>query len=124
MTTIARTPAPTATRCSFCGKRSQDVVKLIAGPGVYICNECVGLCAAILEQSPKKLSATVDWAEKLDDEELLQHLGWVAKTDAQIEESLKFFVDTLRARGVTWARIGEALGMTRQSAWERFSGEE
>jgi hypothetical protein len=29
-----------------------------------------------------------------------------------------------RAMGVTWARIGEALGITRQSAWERFSGEE
>jgi ATP-dependent Clp protease ATP-binding subunit ClpX len=33
-------------------------------------------------------------------------------------------VRMLRERGVTWARIGEALGMTRQSAWERFSGEE
>jgi hypothetical protein len=29
-----------------------------------------------------------------------------------------------RALGATWARIGDALGMTRQSAWERFSGEE
>jgi len=29
-----------------------------------------------------------------------------------------------RALGVTWARIGETLGMARQSAWERFSGEE
>ncbi len=36
-------------RCSFCGK-SQDVVKrLIAGPGVYICNECVELCSSIVE---------------------------------------------------------------------------
>ena len=30
-------------------------------------------------------------------------------------------VQRLRGRGVTWARIGESLGMTRQSAWERFS---
>ena len=36
-------------RCSFCGK-SQDVVKrIIAGPGVYICNECVGLCSSIVD---------------------------------------------------------------------------
>jgi hypothetical protein len=36
--------------CSFCGK-SQDVVRrLIAGPGVYICDECVALCTRILEQ--------------------------------------------------------------------------
>ena len=37
-------------RCSFCGKDKDHVEKLIAGPNsVYICNECVGLCQAILE---------------------------------------------------------------------------
>jgi ATP-dependent protease Clp ATPase subunit len=36
-------------RCSFCGKR-QGEVRLIAGPGVYICNLCVGLCNEILAQ--------------------------------------------------------------------------
>jgi ATP-dependent Clp protease ATP-binding subunit ClpX len=33
-------------------------------------------------------------------------------------------VSKARARGITWARIGAAIGMTRQAAWERFSGEE
>lgn len=37
-------------RCSFCGKSSEQVAKLIAGPSVYICDECVGLCNEILEQ--------------------------------------------------------------------------
>ena len=37
--------------CSFCGKSQDDVVQLIAGPGVYICNECVGLCDRILRDS-------------------------------------------------------------------------
>ncbi|HBL12819.1 MAG TPA: ATP-dependent Clp protease ATP-binding subunit ClpX [Cyanobacteria bacterium UBA11162] len=37
-------------RCSFCGKSSEQVGKLIAGPNVYICNECVALCNEILEQ--------------------------------------------------------------------------
>ena len=37
-------------RCSFCGKTQDEVRKLIAGPeGVYICNECVGLCSSIIE---------------------------------------------------------------------------
>ncbi|MGN1031606.1 MAG: ATP-dependent protease ATP-binding subunit ClpX, partial [Butyricicoccaceae bacterium] len=36
-------------RCSFCGK-PQGRVKLIAGPGVYICNECVGVCQSILNE--------------------------------------------------------------------------
>ncbi len=35
--------------CSFCGKSQHQVIKLIAGPSVFICNECVDLCAAILD---------------------------------------------------------------------------
>ena len=34
--------------CSFCGKHQRKVDKLIAGPGVYICNECVELCVEII----------------------------------------------------------------------------
>jgi len=34
--------------CSFCGKPEKDVTRLIAGPGVFICDECVGLCDALL----------------------------------------------------------------------------
>ncbi|TMA86671.1 MAG: hypothetical protein E6J74_31275 [Deltaproteobacteria bacterium] len=34
-------------RCSFCGKRENEVKKLIAGPRVNICEECVGLCVAM-----------------------------------------------------------------------------
>lgn len=37
-------------KCSFCGKSQEQVRKLIAGPGVYICNECVELCNEILEE--------------------------------------------------------------------------
>lgn len=36
--------------CSFCGKTQDEVQRLIAGPGVYICNECVELCESILEE--------------------------------------------------------------------------
>ncbi|MCC6750350.1 MAG: ATP-dependent Clp protease ATP-binding subunit ClpX [Deltaproteobacteria bacterium] len=36
--------------CSFCGKRRAEVRKLISGPNVYICDECVGLCNEIIEQ--------------------------------------------------------------------------
>ena len=35
-------------RCSFCGKAQTQVQRLIAGPGVYICDECIGLCNEIL----------------------------------------------------------------------------
>ena len=37
-------------RCSFCGKRQEQVKRIIAGPNVYICNECVDLCNSILHE--------------------------------------------------------------------------
>lgn len=37
-------------RCSFCGKAKDQVINLIAGPGVYICDNCVGLCEEIIEK--------------------------------------------------------------------------
>ena len=56
--------ASNLTMCSFCGKSHSEVKKLIAGPGVYICNECVGVCSDILEKelrsSPKKGKGKAD----------------------------------------------------------------
>jgi len=49
--------ASNLTMCSFCGKSHSEVKKLIAGPGVYICNECVDVCANILEKEIKSPSA-------------------------------------------------------------------
>lgn len=37
-----------AMRCSFCGKGKADVAKLIAGPQVFICNECVNICIEVV----------------------------------------------------------------------------
>ena len=42
--------ASNLTMCSFCGKSHSEVKKLIAGPGVYICNECVEVCSNILDK--------------------------------------------------------------------------
>lgn len=37
-------------RCSFCGKTQEEVRKIVAGPGVYICNECIDLCKEIIDE--------------------------------------------------------------------------
>ncbi len=37
-------------RCSFCGKSQEEVKKIVAGPGVYICNECIDLCKDIIDE--------------------------------------------------------------------------
>jgi ATP-dependent Clp protease ATP-binding subunit ClpX len=61
-------------KCSFCGKSQKQVKKLIAGPGVYICDECIDLCNEIIEEeltessevsfehlpSPREISAFLD----------------------------------------------------------------
>ena len=40
--------------CSFCGKSQKEVKKLIAGPTVYICDECIGLCNDIIAEEVEK----------------------------------------------------------------------
>ena len=120
--------------CSFCRKPPDAVARLVAGPGVFICNECVGLCAELIA-APAQASSSTDsqassadkvasWVRNMSDDDLLQHLPRVATAAAQVERQLTGWVRRARSRGITWTRIGESLGMTRQSAWERFSGED
>jgi ATP-dependent Clp protease ATP-binding subunit ClpX len=49
-------------KCSFCGKSQKQVKKLIAGPGVYICDECIDLCNEIIEEELAE-TAEVQWDE-------------------------------------------------------------
>ena len=111
----------TAMRCSFCGKDKSEVDRLIAGPGVFICNECVGLCEQLLSGRPMPSFPPLDGKS---DDELLADMARLYATRGQVETAVQDRVLRLRSRSVTWARIGEALGISRQSAWERFSGEE
>ncbi len=45
--------------CSFCGKSQNDVRKLIAGPGVYVCNECIDICNEIINDDEQQATTTV-----------------------------------------------------------------
>ena len=46
---MPRSDMPRSVKCSFCGKAQENVKRLVAGPGVYICDECVELCNSIIE---------------------------------------------------------------------------
>ena len=107
--------------CSFCSKEKEAVAKLIAGPGVYICNECVDLCNHILAEQPTAKFA--GWSERSDDE-LLASLARIQAVVSQVYAAVHDRVEILRGRGISWTRIGEALGVSKQAAWERFSGED
>jgi hypothetical protein len=104
--------------CSFCRRDDKAVNKLIAGPGVHICNACVDACNLILAGRPARHFA--GW-ESLGAEMLLRSLAPSEATVEAVRGVLQTQVDILRKRGISWAQIGEALGISRQAAWERFS---
>jgi len=103
-------------KCSFCGKPDKDVARLIGGPGVYICDACVGICNRILEAAPVALG----WQAMPDD----QLLGALKVAEATVDATravLQGRIDELRRREISWDTIGSALRISRQAAWERFS---
>lgn len=105
--------------CSFCGKDQATVKALIAGPSVFICNECIAICAKCLDgQSVSSLET--NWSAYPEDILLNQLARSSAIADAA-NDLLASHVENLRQRGVKWAAIGRALGVSRQAAWERFS---
>ncbi len=110
--------------CSFCQKPTSDVGTMVAGPGVFICDECVALCVELIETKQAIKPRISGWQDRLSDEDLLAALPKFAAAGVQVDRQLAMYVNHARSRGITWTRIGAALGMTRQSAWERFSGEE
>jgi ClpX C4-type zinc finger len=120
----AVTESPVIATCSFCLKPNTEVATLVAGPGVFICDGCVALCTQIIADKPTSGPRLAPWERVTDLDEVLRLLPQVAAAGAQAEENLAQWVRKARSLGATWSRIGEVLGMTRQSAWERFSGEE
>ncbi len=61
--------------CSFCGKHQNEVKKLIAGPTVFICNECIGLCTDILREDNKKSLFSGEEGSKPSPKEILKILN-------------------------------------------------
>ena len=77
---MPRKDVPKSVRCSFCGKSQENVKKIVAGPGVYICDECVDLCASIIE------------AEMYEDEEMGYTLAEEIPSPHEIKKVLDDYV--------------------------------
>ena len=125
-TTDTKLPEPYAGKeplhCSFCLKSQHQVKKLIAGPGfIFICDECVALCDEYVAGRTPKIVRDRFKIETIATETLLARLKPIELTLQGMGNQLQTVVEELRGREVSWARIGEALGVSRQSAWERFS---
>lgn len=118
-----KSEAPTTLYCSFCRKSQHVVKKLIAGPAVHICDECVGLCVKIIDDTsdpdPSK-PIKMAW-EDMPTEQFLTILGAQDAMYREVRDRVQQTVDILRKREVSWADIAAALNVSRQAAWERFS---
>lgn len=107
--------------CSFCRKSDREVNRLVGGPGVYICGGCIRICVKILLGNfGRRVPEFAGW-DSYTDSQLLASLAPSEQTLEAVRRDLRTKVDILRKRGVSWERIGEALAISRQAAWERFS---
>lgn len=110
-------------RCSFCGKAQTEVKTLVAGPGVFICDECVDLCREIIERERQPVKQEIPNSLLPDNaptETLLKTLAGYNGAFERIDAGMQDIADILREREVSWATIGQALSVSRQAAWKRF----
>jgi len=110
--------------CSFCGKPDSAVQRLVAGPGVYICNECVELSASIIadaahttaEEVSRRRSQYYDRSA----EDILAMLPALVRSADRVEVELAAWVGRLRDRGTDWQTIADAAGVSIEGARQRF----
>lgn len=110
--------------CSFCGVGWTPENRFHGGLGAFICRDCADRACSRMNDDTVYAeylrNPTPPW-DSMSDEELLARLPEIMTNAEQVERFLHEWVGLLRGRGVSWQRIGLALGVTRQAAWERFT---
>lgn len=110
-------------KCSFCLKTPPSDHRMVAGPGVYICAVCIATSRDLIQRSEGQVFADQKirpW-ETMSDQQILEVLPEIATVQAQLDGELHTWVRLARQRGLSWSKIGIALNVTRQTAWERFA---
>jgi len=124
-TATPRTPGPDViASCSFCGKPNTAVQRLVAGPGVYICDECIDLTATIVAdsaRSPQQEPAQrrSQYYDRPTDDILALLPALIGGAD-RIEAELTGWIIRLRERGTDWPTIAAAAGLDVEAARRRF----
>lgn len=113
----------TGRSCSFCGAQGGAERRLLGGLGAMICILCMERYYDDLHgrsASSGLIEGRPPW-ESMTSADLLHVLPAVEATARQAQGFLRDWVDLARARGLSWADIAGALGVSRQAAWERYS---
>jgi ATP-dependent Clp protease ATP-binding subunit ClpX len=99
------------------------VEKLVAGPGVFICNTCVEFSAAVIadtaNESPEQSARRAEFADR-SAADVLSYLPALARSAAQVETQLARWVGRLREQGIDWQQIADALGVSVEAVQQRF----
>ena len=117
---------PAHKTCSFCGVQGTAETTFAGGLGAMMCADCVSFFHEKFgsEEGLRSISlrsmSQLPWDE-MSDTEILAKLPMIAATATQVTSFLGDWVQLARERGLSWAEIGQALGVSRQAAWERFT---
>jgi len=124
MPSTAPTHSEAVASCSFCGKPNTAVQRLVAGPGVYICNQCVELSAAVIEEAgrstPEESAQRRARHNDPSTDDILTMLPALLRSADRVERELAGWVTRLRERGTDWQVIADAAGLDRDAARHRF----
>lgn len=95
---------------------------MVGGLGAFMCGDCLDYYARdVAEQRRTGIEKPPPWND-MSDADVLGKLPLIAQAGAQVDRFLAEWVGLARSRGLSWAEIGKALGVSRQAAWERFAG--
>ncbi|WGL53080.1 ClpX C4-type zinc finger protein [Nocardioides sp. BP30] len=107
--------------CSFCGVRGTRGMRFAGGLGAMICEPCVAHFHQMFASPEQVAKASRPPWESMTDAELLSKIPMISTNADQVADFLVEWVELARARKISWAEIGKAMGISRQGAWERFA---
>jgi hypothetical protein len=108
--------------CSFCGVAGGPETLLIGGLGAQICVRCIdAFHAAVHDEEQVAAAKKASPWDAMSDAELLATLPLILAAAEQNTKFAQEWVGLVRTRGISWAEVGRALGVSRQAAWERFA---